>query len=86
MLSLGMLVPIFSLILNPDEQSNDLFMSIVSNFFKEFDQQNILGILFVSFFILFLFKFIFSFLSFTIETILRTRLEIIFQKEYLVLI
>ena len=64
MLSLGMLVPIFSLILNPDEQANNLFMSILSNFFKEFDQQYILGILFISFFILFLFKFIFSFFIF----------------------
>lgn len=64
MLSLGMLVPIFSVILNPEQQTTNFFIILILNFFDRFDEEIILFILFILFFSLFLFKFIFSFLIF----------------------
>ena len=67
MLSLGMLVPIFSNILNPDGQTNTYFFSFISNILANIEKQKILMMLFISFFSLFLFKFIFSFFIFYIR-------------------
>ena len=67
MLSIGMLVPIFSNILNPEGQTNIFFLDFTSNIFEDFDQQIVLLILFISFFSLFFFKFIFSFFIFYIR-------------------
>lgn len=64
MLSLGMLVPIFSNILNPEGQANMYFLNFTSNLFDGLDQQSILLVLFILFLSLFLFKFIFSFILF----------------------
>ena len=62
MVSLGMLIPIFSNILSTENQTNIFLISFFSSIFAGLDKSKLLQILFISFFFLFLFKFLFSFL------------------------
>ena len=84
MVSLGMLIPIFSNILSTENQTNIFLISFFSSIFAGLDKSKLLQILFISFFFLFLFKFLFSFwrrwYSFSISCTRRAWLYISYRK------